>query len=246
MSVALHQFAPAFGLPNGSPFCMKVEAYLRLAGIEYRCVNGALPFRAPRRKLPWIDDGGTVVADSSFIVRHLEATRGNPLDGWLSPRDRALGHGLQRTLEENTYWVAVHYRWVEDAGWRLTKPQFFGALPPGLSGLVAAIARRQLRRQCTGQGMGLHTADEIAVIGCADLDALAVQLEGREYVLGDRPSSYDAIALAFLANLLWVQIASPVREHAMRRPVLVEYCDRMMARVFPEYPRPGPDALSTP
>ena len=37
MSIALHQFAPCFGLPNASPFCMNVEAYLRLAGLEYRC-----------------------------------------------------------------------------------------------------------------------------------------------------------------------------------------------------------------
>lgn len=246
MSVKLYQFAPAFGLPNGSPFCMKVEAYLRLAGIDYRCVNGALPFRAPRRKLPWIDDGGTVVADSDFIVRHLEATRGSPLDGWLSPRERAAGHALQRMLEESAYWVLLHSRWVDEPGWRLSKPQFFGTLPPGVSGVVAALARRKLRRDCMGQGIALRTPQEIAAIGCADFEALAVLIEGREYVLGDRPSSYDATALGFLANLLWVPLAAPVRDHAMRLPVLVEYCDRMMARVFPEYPKPRSDALSTP
>ncbi len=246
MSVALHQFAPAFGLPNGSPFCMKVEAYLRLAAIEYRCVNGALPFRAPRRKLPWIDDDGTVVADSGFIVRHLEATRGSPLDGWLSPRERAVGHGVQRMLEENTYWVAAPLA----LGRRQRLADNETAVLRGIAArpvraLVAAIARRQLRRECLGQGMGLHTPDEIATIGCADIDALAALLEGREYLLGDRPSSYDAVALAFLANLLWVQVASPVREHALRLPVLVEYCDRMMARVFPEYPKPADSGLSS-
>jgi len=239
MTVRLHQFAPGFGLPNGSPFCMKAEAYLRMAGIDYRCENGALPFRAPRRKLPWIDDGGTVVADSGFIVRHLEASRGAPLDGWLSARDRAIGHGVQRTLEENTYWVAIHYRWVDEPGWRLTRQQFFGALPPGVGGLVGWIARRKLRRDCLGQGTGLHTAEEIAAIGRADFDALATLLDdGREYLLGARPSSYDAVALAFLANLLWVPIDSPVRRHALQQPVLVAYCDRMMTRVFPEYRKP--------
>jgi glutathione S-transferase len=86
--------------------------------------------------------------------------------------------------------------------------------------------------------MGLHTPEEIAAIGCADFDALAAQLEGREYLLGDRPSSYDAVALAFLANLLWARVESPVKAHAMGLPVLVDYCDRMMARVFPEYPKP--------
>lgn len=31
--IKLHQLAPAFGLPNASPFCMKVETYLRMAGL---------------------------------------------------------------------------------------------------------------------------------------------------------------------------------------------------------------------
>jgi hypothetical protein len=31
--ITLHQFAPAFGLPNASPFCMKLETYLRMAGL---------------------------------------------------------------------------------------------------------------------------------------------------------------------------------------------------------------------
>lgn len=28
--IQLQQFAPAFGLPNASPFCMKLETYLRM------------------------------------------------------------------------------------------------------------------------------------------------------------------------------------------------------------------------
>ena len=36
--IQLYQFEPAFGLPNASPFCMKVETWLRMA---------ALPFEVP-------------------------------------------------------------------------------------------------------------------------------------------------------------------------------------------------------
>ena len=132
----------------------------------------------------------------------------------------------------------LYYRWVDERGWRLTKPQFFGTLPPVVSDLVAGLARRKLRRDCLGQGLGLHTPEEIAAFGCADFDALAVQLEGREFLLGDRPSSADAIDVAFLANLLRVAGDDPVRGHALRQPALVAYCDRMMARVFPEYAEP--------
>ena len=46
----LLQFHPAFGLMNPSPFCMKVEVFLRLSGLPYRCRNGEVPLRMPKRK----------------------------------------------------------------------------------------------------------------------------------------------------------------------------------------------------
>ena len=78
--IVLHQFAPAFGLPNASPFCMKLETYLRLAGLPYRLANDGDVFKAPKGKLPYIDDDGTLVADSSFIIDHLKARYGDRLD----------------------------------------------------------------------------------------------------------------------------------------------------------------------
>ena len=57
--IRLHQFAPAFGLLNASPFCMKLEMYLRMAGLPYEAVNSGDVMKAPKRKLPYIDDGGT-------------------------------------------------------------------------------------------------------------------------------------------------------------------------------------------
>ena len=37
--IRVHQFAPALGLPNASPFCMKLETYLRMAGLPFELVN---------------------------------------------------------------------------------------------------------------------------------------------------------------------------------------------------------------
>ena len=35
MSVMLYKFGPVMGLPDPSPFCFKLETYLRMAGIKY-------------------------------------------------------------------------------------------------------------------------------------------------------------------------------------------------------------------
>jgi Glutathione S-transferase, C-terminal domain len=36
--IKLYQFAPAFGLPNASSFCLKLETYLRMVGIPFESV----------------------------------------------------------------------------------------------------------------------------------------------------------------------------------------------------------------
>ena len=70
--IKLYQFQPAFGLPNASPFCMKVENYLRMAVLPYEIAPNASHFKAPKGKLPYIEDGAKVVADSSFIIEYLK------------------------------------------------------------------------------------------------------------------------------------------------------------------------------
>jgi hypothetical protein len=50
--------------------------------------------------------------------------------------------------------------------------------------------------------------------------------------MGARPSSLDATAYAFLANVLWVPIESPLKAHARQRPQLEAYCRRMKEKYF--------------
>lgn len=230
--ITLHQFHPAFGLPNPSPFCMKVETYLRMAGLPYRCDNRASPLSAPKGKLPWIDDDGAVVADSSFIVEHLRARHGDALDAWLTPAQRATALAFQRLFEEHLYWAVVHARWIAPAGWALTRQAFFGRLKPPQSWLIPSVARKRVRAKLVAQGLGRHSDAEIVALACRDLDAVAAQLDAHAFMLGDQPSSLDATAYAFLANLLWAPYEMPMRRHAQSLPVLEAYCRRMKARYY--------------
>lgn len=231
--IKLYQFAPAFGLPNASPFCMKLETYLRMAGLPFELVNSGDVLKAPKKKLPYIvEDDGAVVADSHFIIEHLKQRRGDPLDAGLSPQDRAVATAFQRLFEENLYWAVVHTRWADEAGWALTRQAFFGALPPPLRWLLPPLARRGLLGQMRGQGMGRHRVDEIHAIGCRDVTAVADFLADKPFMLGEQPRSLDATAYAFLANLLWAPVDSPIQRHARQRPSLEAYCQRMKARYY--------------
>ncbi len=232
MTIKLYQFRPAFGLPNASPFCMKVETYLRMAGLVYECPRGGDLRKSPKGKMPYIEDEGAVVADSSFIIDYLKRKYGDPLDSHLDAAGRATALAVQRLFEENTYWAVLYFRWFEEAGWALTRAAFFDRMKPPLRWIVPMVARRLVRKELYGHGMGRHTREEIVAIGMKDLTAAADFLGDKPYFMGAQPSSLDATAYAFLANLLWAPLETPLKSHAQKYPQLEAYCRRMKARYY--------------
>jgi glutathione S-transferase len=232
--ITLYQFDPAFGLPNASPFCMKVETWLRMAGLPYEapCMRMSVLGKAPAGKLPYIVDEGNVVADSTFIIDYLKAKHHLTLDDWLTPTQNAQALAFQRLLEENLYWTVLYSRWIEPAGWALTRPAFFGKLPAPLRWLVPVLARRGMRQELHGHGMGRHSAADIHSIGKRDITALADFLSEKSYFMGDTPCSLDASVYAFVANILWAPLDHPLQRHARQYPQLRAYCERMKARYW--------------
>lgn len=232
--IKLYQFPPAFGLPNASPFCMKVETYLRMAGLAYECPRGASHLKAPKGKLPYIEDGDKVVADSTFIIEYLKRAYGDSLDSRLGAAERATALAFQRLLEENLYWTAVYSRWIDEAGFARAREAFFARLSLPLKLVLPHLAQRGVRAQLRGHGMGRHSRDEIYAIGCRDLTALADFLGEKPFFMGGRPVALDASAYAFLANVLWVPVESPLQRHAQKYPNLEAYCRRMKERYYSE------------
>ncbi len=230
--IRLHQFAPALGLPNASPFCMKVETWLRLAGVPFETVNDGNVLKAPKGKLPWVEDGALRLGDSSFIIRHLQQQHGQALDAWLTPLQRAEALAWQRLLEEHLYWAMVHLRWMQPQGWAMTRTAFFGHLPPPLRWIVPPLARRGIATQLRGHGLGRHGDDEIVELGRQDVQAVATFLADKAYMMGEAPCTLDACAYAFLANLLWAPLDTPLRRAAQAHANLDAYCRRMRQLAF--------------
>jgi glutathione S-transferase len=227
--IELHQFAPMFGLMNASPFCMKVEVFLRLAGLDYRCVD-ALPVRAPKGKLPVLREDGRELCDSEAIVAHLQAAHGARMPAALAAPESPRQLLLRRVFEEHLYFAALWFRWVEDEGARHTIG-FFASLPVPVRGLVFGLVRRKMKRDLHGQGLGRHAPAAIAAKAAADLDAIAATLGEDPFFGGAEPGAIDACAYAFLANSIWAPVETPLKAHALAIPALVAYCERMEARI---------------
>lgn len=227
--VTLYTFSGAWGLLSLSPFCAKVEAYLRLAEVPHR-IRSADPRRAPRGKAPYIEHEGTFVPDSGLILDYLKERFGDPLDGPLDAQEHAVGHLVRRTCEESLYWIQVYSRWSEDEGFGHVRAELARLIPPMLLPIAAPLARRKALKQLKFQGTALRTREEVYAHGVADLTALCNLLGEQDFLFGDAPSTYDVTLYAFLANSLRNPTVDPLRAYVERQPTLVGFVDRIESR----------------
>jgi glutathione S-transferase len=229
--ITFHTIPGNFGLESVSPFCMKVELYLKLTKLAYKADKGGDPRKTPKGKLPHlVDEDGTAICDSSAIIEYLEKKHGEPLDKGLDEMQRARGHVIKRTLEESTYFTMLWSRWSEDAGWEVVK-HFFDAIPMPLRLFVPGIIRKKIVESTKAQGIGRHTRDEIYRWGKADLQSVATLIGDGPYVLGERFSTYDLTAYAFVANVLKFELDSPMRDFVKSDARLLSYVERVAKRV---------------
>jgi glutathione S-transferase len=235
--ITLYTFGPALGLPDISPFVTKVEVLLKLAGLPYETNRKGFR-KAPKGKLPYIDDDGVCVADSTFIRWHLEKKYGIDFDSKLSDVERAIAWSVEKMLEDHLYWAALHARWCDDANFANGPALFFRSIPWPLRAAIAGVVRRKVAANIRVHGIGRHSSEEMVALASKDIDVLATLLGNRPYLMGDAPCATDATAFAFVAGLLCPHFDTPLRKAAERHANLVAYSTRMMRAFYPELALP--------
>lgn len=230
--IRLYQFPAAFGVANPSPFCIKVETWLRLAGLDYEVELCRDPRKSPLGKLPFVEDDGKTVADSTRIIEHLSRKHDVDLDAGLSAEQKAVALSFDRMLGEHTYWGLIFARWIEPGGWAQIRPAFFGPLPALLRPVVAGLVRRKQRQTLRLQGLGLLGREEIYRRVERDIGALSDYLGAKSFFMGERPVSVDATVYAFLASCWEAELDTPLKARVARHANLTAYCRRMRAHCF--------------
>lgn len=216
--------------PNLSPFCTKLECYLRMVEIPYKTAAMQLG-KAPKGKIPYVElPDGTRMGDSQLIIEHLEraltAEGKTALDAGLPDRDRATGHLMRRALEEGHYFVTLYSRWKTDEALPTMREEFKKFVP----GIVLPLIRRDIRKKLHTQGTGRHSVEEMTAIGAADFDSCAELLGDRPFLFGDKPRTADCALYAFLEGLLGFPIDSPLKQRATAHNNLVAYRQRIRDR----------------
>jgi glutathione S-transferase len=95
--ITLYSFGPGFGLPDPSPFVTKAEVLLKMAELPYRSDTTGFK-KAPKGKLPYIDDGGEIISDSTFIRWHLERKYNIDFDRGLLAEQRSIAWAFEKMM----------------------------------------------------------------------------------------------------------------------------------------------------
>lgn len=226
---------PGFGLPEVSPYVTKTLVQLRMAGLEF-VFETARPEDSPKGQIPFIEDDGLRVADSTFIRGHIEAAYGIDLDAGLTAAERAVAWAMERMVENQLGWTAAWFRFFDEANFEAGPAHWFDGAPEEMRAGLKAGLLEQVGINLKAVGVGRHTPEEIERLGARSLWALSTLLGEKAFMMGARPTSLDAVAFAMLAQILTPHFDSPLRRRAEGFGALVAYVDRMMARYFPEHP----------
>jgi glutathione S-transferase len=232
--ITLYGFGAGFGLPEISPFVTKSEVQLKMAGLAYR-KQRAMPPASPKGQLPYIEDDGQNIADSTFIRAHIEGKYGFDFDAGLSQKDRAQAWAFERMIEHHVYWAMVGARWVDSDNFAKGPAHFFDGAPEDRREKLREDAQFRVAENYLLSGLGRHAPDDDIELALRSIFALSVQLADKPYLMGDRPCGMDATAFGALSGILTPFFESKLRAKAEQYDNLAAYVDRMMGQYFPEF-----------
>ncbi|XP_001606801.2 failed axon connections isoform X2 [Nasonia vitripennis] len=242
--VYLYQFPRTPLLPSLSSYCLKVETWLRLNGIQYENVDHKMKFRSKKGQLPFVELNGEEIADSTIILRELGQKYGKDIDACLSTEQKSVAHATISMIENHLIWV-VHCWRTKNLdqmlkGYKVNLQHALGTrIPNGILNFFFKFTfGRKGTRKVKAQGMGVHTPEEVLQFGCADLKVLCDMLADKPFFFGDEPTTLDVVAFANLAQILYIdkEIPFAFRDYMQENcPNLVGHCSRMKERCFSDW-----------
>ncbi|MBI5262423.1 MAG: glutathione S-transferase family protein [Bradyrhizobium sp.] len=232
--ITLYGFGAGFGLPEISPFVTKTEVQLKMAGLSCR-KERAMPPASPKGQLPFIEDDGERIADSTFIRAHIERKYGFDFDAGLSLQARAQAWAFERMIEHHVYWALIGARWVDPVNFAKGPAHFFDGAPAHRRDKLREDAQFRVAENYLLSGLGRHAPDDDVELAVRSLLALSVQLGGKPYLMGEMPCGVDATAFGALAGVLTPFFESRLRDRAEHFGNLTAYVDRMMTQYYPDF-----------
>jgi glutathione S-transferase len=220
-------FFPAFGLPTGGPFALKLLKWLDIGGIDYQQVIENDSGKGPNKKNPWVELNRERIPDSELIIDRLTDIYGFDIDAGLEPTELARLHAFRRMIEEHLHMVFEWEMFVHPNGRPFVVEVARSMAPRPFAGVAASMVCRQLGKQLHARGIARHNDGVIARKGIADVGAIEAALGDKAYLAGDRPSLTDVSAYGMMQPMARWPMSTPVADYIKSRPALRAWLDRI-------------------
>jgi len=240
--VYLYQFSRCPTLASCSPFCLKVESFLRMAEISYQNIDHKLRYKSKKGQLPFVELNGKEIADSDIIIKELSEYFGKNLDANLTEDQKTISYALESMLNNHTSWIV---RW-----WRFNNPQTFldtarldikkdlnSILPKPFCNLGFKIFFKNRANQTISHGIGRHTTEEIQEFAKTDLSRLSQALGTKQYFFGNEPHLLDCHAFAHLAQFIYTPFLDFDKWIQENHQNLIDFVNRFKDRYYPDWER---------
>ncbi|HLO87898.1 MAG TPA: glutathione S-transferase family protein [Nostocaceae cyanobacterium] len=236
--ITLYTTQPFWGLASPSPACMKLETWLRMAKIDYQIDPSANLAIAPKGKVPFIAYQGQLIGDSTLIIEMFKSQEGIDLDADLTAYEKAISVAFRRMIKENIYWGCGYVRYGVEENWQIYREALISmikdSVPIEQCDLMVEGFYKIFQEQIHAHGLGRHNDQEITQIMMADFQSLSDFLGDKPFFMGDKPTTLDATAYAYIANTIKPPFKHPIIDFVLNLDNLCQHSDRMTQEFFSE------------
>jgi glutathione S-transferase len=192
------------GYPTFSPFVFEVARALALAKLPFRHTRidiMKLKKLNPVGQLPVLGIGSELVADSTRILRRIEALAPGSLSGGLDGRALAEAWLWEEFADTALYPHVLATRWWDERGWPVVRNGFFGSMPALVRGLVGNMVRKGTIKRLIGRDFLRAGPEAYQQRLDGVLDLLEARAPEQGFWLGARASVADLGLFAHLHQL---------------------------------------------
>ncbi|KAI6172461.1 Failed axon connections-like protein [Aphelenchoides besseyi] len=248
--VYLFQYPRIKCVPNLSPYCIKLETWLRFTKVNYKVSSGKkavkfvknvedLPMnhRSHEGTLPKIEYNGEEYADSAFIINELPKLLGiQSPDSILSAEQKAVALAFEKMIEDSLTLGSAKFRYEHMDNIMALFPAKFGFAQSLFNVFFKRMLSSKFNERLFAIGLGRHSREEILTIVNQEFDAVSLQLGKKMYLMGDTPTKVDASLFAVLALMLYMPFDMEPKMHILNNcSNLKVYADRIKDQFWPDW-----------
>jgi len=213
--VYLYQYNRTHQIPSISPFCLKVESWLKLHGIKYENVDHKIKLRSKRGMLPFVELNGEEISDSNHIIETLSKKFEKNMPADLTAEQKQVQHAMMTMVENHFNWAMVQWksRDIDSIlkGYKMDLSAAIGSkLPASLLNFYFkhTFLRKGLKK-VKAQGFGASSNEEMEQMGKDDMKVCSDMLGDKEFMFGDEPSLLDLTVYSHMAPVLFIDKEFP-------------------------------------